>query len=139
MDPEYTFQLIKRKRRENISVKKAISSVSRIAKEIGRPSPSSSLFEQGSYSGFKQDAPVMLSDGKSMMELIFISIPGNKTSSDVAALGVRLVSIKQDLDNTDTEIVDFGPKRCISSKPYGLSGRDRDDISPHHRAKSSIS
>jgi hypothetical protein len=70
-----------------------------------------SLFEQESFIGFRQEPPIALSDGKSLVKVTFISTPGNKTSSDVAVMGARLVSMKKDPDNTNTWIVELMPKK----------------------------
>jgi hypothetical protein len=70
-----------------------------------------SLFEQDSFIGFRQEPPIALSDGKSSVKVTFISTPGNKTSSDVAVMGARFISIKKDPDNTNTWIVELVPEK----------------------------
>ena len=47
-----------------------------------------SLFEQESFVGFRQNLPVAISDGKSLVKVIFISTLGDMMSSDVAVMGV---------------------------------------------------
>jgi hypothetical protein len=70
-----------------------------------------SLFEQESFIGFRQDPPIAISDGKSSVKVTFISTPGNKTSSDVAVMGARFISMKKDPDNTNTWIVELLPEK----------------------------
>jgi hypothetical protein len=74
-----------------------------------------SLFEreQESFIGFRQEPPVALSDGKSLVRVTFISTPGNKTSSDVAVMGARFISMERDPDNTNTWIVELEPERGV--------------------------
>jgi hypothetical protein len=72
-----------------------------------------SLFEreQESFIGFRQEPLVALSNGKSPVKVTFISTPGNKTSSDVAVMGARLISMKRDPENTNTWIVELQPEQ----------------------------
>jgi hypothetical protein len=70
-----------------------------------------SLFDQESYIGFRQEPPVALSDGTSLVRVTFLSTPGNKTTSDVAVMGARLISMRRDPDNSNTWIVDLQPER----------------------------
>lgn len=70
-----------------------------------------SLFEQDSYIGFRQEPPVALSDGTSLVRVTFLSTPGNRTTSDVAVMGARLISMRRDPDNSNTWIVDLQPER----------------------------
>jgi hypothetical protein len=70
-----------------------------------------SLFEQDGMFWCRQDPPVALSDGKTVVRVTFISTPGNKTSSDVAVMGARLISLKKDPDNTNTWVAELAPKK----------------------------
>jgi len=69
------------------------------------------LFEQESMIGFRQDPPVALSDGKSTVKVVFISTPGNLTTSDVSVAGARLISLRRDVDNTNTWVAELLPER----------------------------
>ncbi len=69
------------------------------------------LFEQESMIGFRQDPPVALSDGKSVVKVVFISTPGNLATSDISATGARLLSLRKDVDNTNTWVAELLPER----------------------------
>lgn len=69
------------------------------------------LFEQNNFIGFRQEPPVALSDGRSSVKVTFLSTPGDRTSSDVAVSGARLLSMKRDPDNTNTWIVELMPEK----------------------------
>jgi hypothetical protein len=69
------------------------------------------LFNNESMIGARQEPPVALSDGKSTVRFVFVSSPGTKTSSDIAVIGAKLLSLKRDPDNTNTWIVDLLPER----------------------------
>lgn len=67
------------------------------------------LFAQEGNVWCRQDPPVALSDGRTAVRVMFITTPGKKTSSDIAVMGARLVSLKQDPDNTNTWIAELMP------------------------------
>lgn len=69
-----------------------------------------SLFEQDNRSWCRQDPPVALSDGKTVVRVTFIATPGNKTPSDVAVMGVRLISLKKEPDITNTWVAELTPE-----------------------------
>jgi hypothetical protein len=69
------------------------------------------LFEQDGMFWCRQDPPVALSDGKTVVRVTFITTPGNKTSSDVAVMGARLISLKKDPDNTNTWVAELAPEK----------------------------
>ena len=69
------------------------------------------LFGNESMIGCRQEPPVALSDGKSVVRFVFVSSPGTRTSSDIAVMGAKLLSLKRDPDNTNTWIVDLLPDR----------------------------
>ena len=69
------------------------------------------LFDNESMIGCRQEPPVALSDGKSVVRFVFVSSPGTRTSSDIAVMGAKLLSLKRDPDNTNTWIVDLLPDR----------------------------
>ncbi|MBS1243275.1 MAG: hypothetical protein H6R44_1030, partial [Nitrospirae bacterium] len=69
------------------------------------------LFGNESMIGCRQEPPVALSDGKSVVQFVFVSSPGTRTSSDIAVMGAKLLSLKRDPDNTNTWIVDLLPDR----------------------------
>lgn len=70
-----------------------------------------SLFEEQSMIGCRQEPTVALSDGKSVVKVRFISTAGNKTASDVAVWGARLISLKRDPDYTNTWVVEVLPEK----------------------------
>jgi len=69
------------------------------------------LFNNDSMIGARQEPPVALSDGRSTVRFVFVSSPGTRTSSDIAIMGAKLLSLKRDPDNTNTWIVDLIPDR----------------------------
>jgi hypothetical protein len=69
------------------------------------------LFDNESMIGCRQEPPIVLSDGRSTVRVVFVSSPGAKTSSDIAVMGARLLSLKRDPDNTNTWIVDLLPDK----------------------------
>lgn len=70
-----------------------------------------SLFDQENLIGCRQDPPVAISDGKTAVKVTFISPPGNITSSDVAVMGAKLLSLRRDPDNSNTWIVKLIPEK----------------------------
>jgi hypothetical protein len=70
-----------------------------------------SLFDQENLIGCRQDPPVAISDGKTVVKVTFISPPGNITSSDVAVRGAKLLSLRRDPDNSNTWIVKLVPEK----------------------------
>ncbi len=88
------------------------------------------LFEQDNFIGFRQEPPVAVSDGKSVVRVAFISTPGNKTSSDVAIMGARLISMKRDPDNTNTWIVELQPERGAYQASLTVSQGDIEMVYP---------
>jgi hypothetical protein len=81
-----------------------------------------SLFDQESMIGCRQDPPIALSDGRTVVRVSFISTPGNMTSSDVAVMGARLLSLRRDPDNTNTWIAELLPEKgtCEASLTVSL-------------------
>jgi hypothetical protein len=83
-----------------------------------------SFFEQDSALGFRQEPAVVLADGKTAAKVAFISDPGNKSASDVALTGARLISIKKDPDYTNTWIVELVPERDTFNTSLAASLKD---------------
>ena len=79
-----------------------------------------SLFAQENYTGFRQEPSVALSDGKSLVKVMFTAPPGNKTSSDVAVMGAQLVSIKKDPDKTNTWVVELRPEKSAYRAGFAI-------------------
>ncbi len=79
----------------------------------GKPTPEAflALFEQDNTFWCRQDPAVALSDGKTVVRVTFITTPGNKTSSDIAVMGARLISLRKDPDNTNTWIAELVPEK----------------------------
>ncbi len=98
----------------------------------GRRSPEAfiALFAQDSLSWCRQEPLIALSDGRTAVRVRFISSPGEKTSSDVAVLGARLLSMKKDPDNTNSWIVDVVPKQGEYAASLGISQGDVTMICP---------
>jgi len=67
------------------------------------------LFEQDGMIGFRQEPPVALSTGKDRVKAVFITTAGSKSSSDMAVMGARLISLKSDPEYTNTWIAELEP------------------------------
>ena len=89
------------------------SILDRFREHQGERSPRAflSLFEQDSIIWCHQEPAIALSDGTTAVQVTFISTPGEKTSSDVAVMGARLVSMKKDPHNTNTWIIELVPEK----------------------------
>jgi hypothetical protein len=70
-----------------------------------------SLFDQNGIFWCRQDPPVALSDGKTVVRITFVSTPGNKTLSDIAIMGARLISLKPYSGNTNTWVAELLPEK----------------------------
>jgi len=97
----------------NRKIHKQKSILERFQEYKGKRTPDAfiALFEQDSMFWYNQDPPVALSDGKTTVRVTFISTPGNKSFSDVVVMGARLISLKPDLDNTNTWTVELVPEK----------------------------
>ena len=69
------------------------------------------LFGQENVFGYRQEPPVALSDGRSVVKIIFISTPGNRTTSDIAVIGARLISLEKDSNYTNTWVAELMPEK----------------------------
>jgi len=67
------------------------------------------LFENENMIGCRQEPPVALSDGKTSVKIIFVTTPGNKSFSDIAVMGARLLSLTRDPDNSNTWVAELLP------------------------------
>lgn len=97
-------------RRKVLSLK---SILERFREFRGKPSMKAylSLFVRQEGSGFRQEPPVLLSDGRKDIRVSFLSVPGDRNVFDVALMGARLVSMKRDPEYTNTWIVDVNPEK----------------------------
>jgi len=74
------------------------------------------LFNQEPLIGFRQVAPVVLSDGKALVKISFIAMTTGKKKPDVKVSGATLLSLKKDTDNTNTWIAELRPdKKAVSA------------------------
>jgi hypothetical protein len=70
-----------------------------------------SLFENESMIGCRQEPSVAISDGKSIVRVVFLSTPGANPASDLSVTGARLISLSKDPDNTNTWIAELVPEK----------------------------
>lgn len=70
-----------------------------------------SLFENESMIGCRQEPAVSISDGKSIVRVVFVSTPGANPASDIAVMGARLLSLEKDPDNTNTWVAELVPEK----------------------------
>jgi len=80
-----------------------------------------SLFESESMIGCRQDPPVAISDGKSVVRVIFVSTPAANLASKIAVTGARLISLKKDSDNTNTWIAELLPENGTYQASLSIS------------------
>jgi hypothetical protein len=69
------------------------------------------LFDQQQTIGFRQDPPVVLSDGKAVVRLRFVSTPERENISDVALSGGRVLAAMKDPEATNTWIIEVVPEK----------------------------
>jgi hypothetical protein len=69
------------------------------------------LFDQEPLIGFRQEPPIVLSDGVSTATVHFISTPEREHTSDLAVIGAKLIAAKRDPDSTNTWIVTVLPEK----------------------------
>ncbi len=69
------------------------------------------LFEQDSLSLCHQDPPIAIADGKTPIRVTFVSAPGKKSAADIAVMGARMRSLKEDPDTTNTWIAEIVPEK----------------------------
>jgi hypothetical protein len=80
-----------------------------------------SLFENESMLGCRQEPPVSISDGKSIVRVIFVSTPQEHLDSNIAVTGARLLSLKKDADNTNTWIAELMPEKGTFQASLSIS------------------
>lgn len=106
-----------------LSVKKVYTTESvldRFTNFTGKQTPKNlaALFEQEQAIGFRQEPPVVLTDGKQKAILRFIASPGRK-NADIALLSASLLSLTSDPDFTNTWIAGVLP--AIGAVRAGIS------------------
>ena len=79
------------------------------------------IFRQESMIGVQQYPSIAISDGESPVKVRFVSSPGERTASDVAIMGARLISLKRDPDNTNTWIAQLVPEKGACRASLGIS------------------
>jgi hypothetical protein len=88
----------------------------RIYKGERSPKTLIELFNQEPLIGFRQDPPIVLSDGKATVKISFIAMPAGKKNPDVKVTGVTLLSLTKDPENTNTWIAELRPdKKAVSA------------------------
>lgn len=68
------------------------------------------LFEQDGAGGVSQDPSPVIADGKNLLQVVFISEPGDENVSDVAVTGARLISVERAPGDAYTWIVKLQPE-----------------------------
>jgi hypothetical protein len=79
------------------------------------------LFTQDEMIGYHQEPAVALSDGKMAVRITFISSSGEIKAKDVAVMGARLISVKKDLDYTNTWIAELMPEKGTYEASFAVS------------------
>jgi len=67
------------------------------------------LFEQDGMIGFRQEPPVVLSDGNTIVRITFIASASSRNAPEVSLKGATLLSVKKDPNNTNTWVVSARP------------------------------
>jgi len=94
------------------------------------PKAFAGLFEQDEMTGFRQNPPVALSDGKTPVRVTFLSNAESAAAADVAVMGARFVSMKKDPDNTNTWIVELVPEKGTCQVSVAVSQGDVKRVYP---------
>ena len=88
------------------------------------------LFREELMFGIRQDPPIAFSDGRSTVKVTFLSPPGDRTPSDIAVLGARLLSLKKDPDNTNTWIAELALQKGTCQASMAVSQGDVEMVYP---------
>lgn len=80
-----------------------------------------SIFGYENMTGCRQEPPVAISDGLSVVKMLFVSTPGARTASDLAVMGARLISLKRSPDYTNAWIAELIPERGTYQASIALS------------------
>ncbi len=75
------------------------------------PAAFMALFDQQQMIGFRQEPPVVLSDGKAVVRLKFVSTPERENISDVALSGGRVLAAMKDPEATNMWIIEVVPEK----------------------------
>jgi hypothetical protein len=99
--------------KKNQSIYRQPSVLDRFREFRGARTPGAflALFDQKQSSGFRQDPPVVLTDGKAIVRLLFVSAPEWDNISDVSLTGARLVAAIKDPEATNTWIIEALPEK----------------------------
>jgi len=87
------------------------------------PAALMALFDQQQMIGFRQDPPVVLSDGKAVVRLRFVSTPERENISDVALSGGRILAAMKDPEATNTWIIEVIPEKGTDEMAMALFQR----------------
>lgn len=87
------------------------------------PAAFMALFDQKQTIGFRQDPQVVLSDGKAVVRLKFVSTPERENISDVALSGARVVAAMKDPDATNVWIIVVLPEKGTDEAAMALLQR----------------
>jgi hypothetical protein len=100
-------------RRKKKSIYRLPSVLERFRDYRGERAPEAftALFDRKQTFGFRQDPPVVLSDGKAVVRLLFVSTPERENISDVALTGGRAVAAMKDAEATNTWIIAVLPEK----------------------------
>lgn len=102
-----------RKKKQERTVYRPPAVLERFRDYRGERTPAAfmALFDQQQTIGFRQDPPVVLSDGKAVVRLRFVSTPERENISDVALSGGRVLAARKDPEATNTWIIDVVPEK----------------------------
>ena len=79
------------------------------------PKVLTALFNHESLIGFKQEPPLIQSNGKNTVKAVFIAFAYGKELPDVSLKGARLISIMKDPDKTNAWITEIKPDEGVNS------------------------
>lgn len=72
------------------------------------------LFEESGVGGFIQTPSPLLTDGKSVLEVVFVATAGDTKVAEMTATGARLLSLDPAPDDSQSWVVQLRPKRGVS-------------------------
>jgi hypothetical protein len=102
-------------REKAVYTQKSVLEEFRDLQEAPSPKSLTALFDQEPLVGFKQEPRIILSDGKSTVNVTFIAFAYGKDRPNVSVRHARLISLKKDPENTNTWRARIRPDKGVNS------------------------
>lgn len=88
------------------------------------------LFNNENMNGSRQEPPIALSDGKTMVKAVFTASPGDITPSDIAIMGAKLVSLNRAPSSMNMWIIELIPDKSGYNASFTLSQGEAKTVYP---------